>query len=66
MPVYNTTSKFSIENLVQTWSRREACKQGQRRMIKEKGKSIIREETKRFWLILLSKMTAQQEHNHSM
>lgn len=46
--------------------RREAWKQVQRRIIKEKGKSILQEETKGFWLISLSRMTAQQDHNHSM
>lgn len=66
MPVYNATSKFSIENLVQIWSRREAWKQVQRRMIKKKGKSILPEDTKSFWLISFSEMMAQQAHNHSM
>lgn len=41
MPVYSATSKFSIENLIQIWSRREAWKQVQRRMIKENGKSLV-------------------------
>lgn len=63
MPVYNVTSKFSAECLVKLWPRR---KQVQRRMDDQKEGKVLREGTKRFWLILLSEKMAQQEHNHSM
>jgi len=46
----DATSKFSTDNLVQVWSRREAWKRVQRRMIKQKGKSIYEKIPKDFGL----------------
>lgn len=65
MPVYNATHKFSIGHLVQIWLR--GMETDPKKDHQGDGNVyLMKKKTKRFWLILSSKMTGKQEHNHSM